>query len=329
MSEEMLSVEEIQKKLSEPFKADEVEWRVLRTIQAKNSGKCYVFVTPYVQSRAIMIRLDEVVGIGNWENEFKEMHNGILCGIKIHFSNGKTLTKWDGADPTDFESTKGGISNASKRAAVQWGIGRYLYKVNEMMVELHQERKENNMKYHNDKRHGIKGYWYTPQLPQWARVDNGEQQKKPQQQAKGNKNGKQQQRNQTTQVGGNDDISLKDLKEYINKFEMEIGLNKQPDFVVRIFNKANKSDFEGINYVRNSTIDELKQYYLAIKPVYQLSMIQKKLNFTEEEFVKIVQTYVVETKITSLFSCFFQVKTEQLKQIEKLALETYQQREAS
>jgi hypothetical protein len=37
------------------------------------------------------------------------------------------VTKWDGADPTKKEATKGGLSDSMKRAAVQWGIGRHLY----------------------------------------------------------------------------------------------------------------------------------------------------------------------------------------------------------
>ena len=33
------------------------------------------------------------------------------------------------ADNTVIERVKGGLSNAMKRAGVQWGIGRYLYKL--------------------------------------------------------------------------------------------------------------------------------------------------------------------------------------------------------
>jgi len=37
------------------------------------------------------------------------------------------VTKSDGADDSSIESAKGGISDSLKRAAVQYGIGRYLY----------------------------------------------------------------------------------------------------------------------------------------------------------------------------------------------------------
>ena len=39
--------------------------------------------------------------------------------------------KWDAAENTQVEAVKGGRSGAMKRAAVQWGIGRYLYNLEE------------------------------------------------------------------------------------------------------------------------------------------------------------------------------------------------------
>jgi hypothetical protein len=89
---------------------------------------------PYVTNRAIQDRLDSVVGPGNWKNEFREWgigSPGVLCGLSIRINDGtrdpEWITKWDGAEQTDIEAVKGGLSDAMKRAAVQWGIGRYLY----------------------------------------------------------------------------------------------------------------------------------------------------------------------------------------------------------
>jgi hypothetical protein len=37
------------------------------------------------------------------------------------------ISRCDGADDTNIEGAKGGLSDAFKRAAVKFGIGRYLY----------------------------------------------------------------------------------------------------------------------------------------------------------------------------------------------------------
>lgn len=310
-----LNLEEIQKKLAEPFDEREIEWRVLRAFKAKN-GKAYAFVAPYVESRAIMNRLDNVLGVGSWENEFKEIHNGILCGIRIHLQEQKSIIKYDGADLTDFEATKGGLSGAFKRAAVQWGIGRYLYNLSETMVEIFPDTKKGK-NYINDSKKKITGSWNSPKLPNWAlpggsniELINGTQQSP----------GKEPNNSQNGQV------SRGDLNRYISKFEMEIGLSKEPEYVSRIFGKANNVEPQGLNYVRNAPFKELKAYYDVLKPVYQLAMIRKNYNIDEDEFLNMVQTYIVEIEVKSLFSCFFNVEPDHIKEIEKLARDTYEQR---
>lgn len=127
--------EEIQEKLKEPFAADDLEWRLQRVFDEGRRG----IAVPYVTNRAIQNRLDEVVGIQNWHNEFKPWHsNGKkeaqICGISIFFPDSGWITKWDGAEDSDIESIKGGLSDSMKRAAVQWGIGRVLYEMDTVFV---------------------------------------------------------------------------------------------------------------------------------------------------------------------------------------------------
>ena len=71
-----------------------------------------------------------------WRNIFKPGPNGgVVCGLalRVHSDFSSELeqhnwiTKWDGAENTDIEGVKGGLSGAMKRAGVQWQIGRYLY----------------------------------------------------------------------------------------------------------------------------------------------------------------------------------------------------------
>ena len=55
----------------------------------------------------------------------------VICTLSIADMDNQGKTVWiaksDGAGSTDVEGDKGGISDAFKRAAVKWGIGRYLY----------------------------------------------------------------------------------------------------------------------------------------------------------------------------------------------------------
>jgi hypothetical protein len=127
----------IKAKLQAPFHPDEIEWRVGSTNADKTSG----LALSYITNRAIQDRLDDTVGPGGWRNEFREWKGkGQLCGIAIWDDERKEwITKWDGADDSDFEPTKGGLSDSMKRAAVQWGIGRYLYKLETGFVPIKQQ----------------------------------------------------------------------------------------------------------------------------------------------------------------------------------------------
>ena len=110
-------------KLKDCFESNDIEWRLQQCGKTKE-GKIWGMALAYVTNRAIMNRLDEVCGPENWKNEFKAAPDGgILCGISIKIGD-EWVTKWDGAENTDIEAVKGGLSGAMKRAAVQWGIGR-------------------------------------------------------------------------------------------------------------------------------------------------------------------------------------------------------------
>lgn len=121
-------------KLQAPFGADDIEWRIQQA-GSTQAGKLWAIVIPYITNRAIQQRLDDVCGVNGWKNEYTSTPNekGTLCGISIRF-NDEWITKYDGAEDTDIEAVKGGLSSAMKRAAVQWGIGRYLYKYEAAIV---------------------------------------------------------------------------------------------------------------------------------------------------------------------------------------------------
>ena len=132
---------QIQAELAMPFAPEDLEWRLQKVVEAKELG----IAVPYVTNRAIMGRLDDVVGPENWYNDFKPWHgaNGKeaqLCGISIRYGDG-FITKWDGAEDSDIEPVKGGLSDSMKRAAVQWGIGRVLYNMDVVFVEVEKRGK--------------------------------------------------------------------------------------------------------------------------------------------------------------------------------------------
>lgn len=117
----------ISDQLQQPFAPEDIEWRVQQA-GMKKTNEPWVKVLAYVTNRAIQARLDDLFSPFGWRNEYKDAPcGGVMCGISIKSDDGEWITKWDGAEQTQVEAVKGGLSASMKRAAVQWGIGRYLY----------------------------------------------------------------------------------------------------------------------------------------------------------------------------------------------------------
>lgn len=116
--------------LAAPFPAADLDWRVGNKSSRGDKATLLVYLT----SRAVMQRLDDVVGPAGWRDAYSPLVEGMktvgyLCELSVEVAPGQWVSKVDGADLTDIEAIKGGISSALKRAAVKWGIGRYLYDV--------------------------------------------------------------------------------------------------------------------------------------------------------------------------------------------------------
>jgi hypothetical protein len=87
----------------------------------------------YVTARTVMNRLDTVLGPENWWNRYRPAGgSSVLCALTVRLPDGSTVTKCDAggfagmADAGDDD--KSGHSDALKRAAVLFGVGRYLYR---------------------------------------------------------------------------------------------------------------------------------------------------------------------------------------------------------
>lgn len=132
------------KKLCAPFPPEDLEWRI-GNAKVENGRVTWASALVYLNARAIMDRLDEVCGPENWRNEFESWDGGVVCGIAINVTGQPTQPQWvvkyDGSEKTDIEAFKGGLTGAFKRAAVQWGIGRYLYSVKGMTAKIHDRGK--------------------------------------------------------------------------------------------------------------------------------------------------------------------------------------------
>ena len=116
---------------------DELELRV----GATNADKTMGLALAYVEARAIQARIDKVMGINNWKTRYREINGGFICTLSLR-RNGEWIAKEDGAQITDFESVKGGISSAFKRVAASgWNIGRYLYSVRNQWFPIKQRGK--------------------------------------------------------------------------------------------------------------------------------------------------------------------------------------------
>lgn len=161
----------IAEQLADPFDPFDIEWRVQQS--GVTNGKLWALVLAYVTNRAIMERLDDVFGIEGWQNEYQFMPDGgVVCGIKCKFGD-EWIVKYDGADKTAIEATKGGLSNAMKRAGVQWGIGRYLYRLESTFVSPVEGKATNDdqipafIKLEGEQR-GRRYYFDRPKLPNFA-----------------------------------------------------------------------------------------------------------------------------------------------------------------
>lgn len=110
------------KKLAAPFPKEAISWRAQSLTKDKSKAQALA----YIDARDVQDRLDAVVGPGNWQNRYPHTQGKTVCEIGIRV-DGEWIWKADGAGDTDVEAEKGALSDAFKRAAVKWGVGRYLY----------------------------------------------------------------------------------------------------------------------------------------------------------------------------------------------------------
>ena len=117
-------------KLNAPTPKNEIKYRPGSTFNL--AEKKFARMLAYVDARYVQDKLDEIVGIGNWENQYHRDEKGILfCTITITFERKDgvvgTISKTDCGTESNVEQQKGEVSDAFKRCAVNFGIARDLY----------------------------------------------------------------------------------------------------------------------------------------------------------------------------------------------------------
>jgi hypothetical protein len=160
------TVRDIEALLAAPFPAHEIEWRANHFF--KDGDELKVFLLAFVTARATMDRFDEVFGIDGWTDAYAKWgEKGVLCTISARMPDGTWNSKTDGADDTNIESTKGGISDAYKRTGYKWTVGRYLYRLDKSTMLVREKWFDGSI-YVSDEKKGFRGHCAVPTLPAWA-----------------------------------------------------------------------------------------------------------------------------------------------------------------
>jgi hypothetical protein len=125
---------EILEALSKPFDPKEVEVK----IQAVNRDRTRAQVVAYVDARTVLDRLDEVVGPTGWSDKYEVLFNSFDDEGRRTVEVKCTLTVLGVSkeDVGEGDSLKAAFSDALKRAAVKFGVGRYLYRLPKVWADL-------------------------------------------------------------------------------------------------------------------------------------------------------------------------------------------------
>lgn len=114
---------------------NEIEVRVAQTTQ-KQDGSYKVSLLLYQDARAAMKLLDEVYGT-HWTRSQQMIGENLYCTISIYDEElGQWVSRQDVGTESNTDPEKGQASDAFKRAAVNFGIGRELYTAPKIDVDL-------------------------------------------------------------------------------------------------------------------------------------------------------------------------------------------------
>ena len=137
---------DVLKQLAAPFPASVIQWKPQATTKAGDKA----LAVAYIDARDVMRRLDDVAG-GEWSFEWEPVGDAVRGALSVY-----GVTRCDVGEEGDGpmgKTLKAAVSDALKRCAVHFGVGRYLYYLDGKWVKYDAQSKK---------------LIETPQLPSWA-----------------------------------------------------------------------------------------------------------------------------------------------------------------
>ncbi len=134
------SAEQLLAALAAPFEAGEVKAK-----PAAVSGNRALAIF-YVDARVIQDRLDSVVGVAGWSDDYTVLPDGcVSCKLRCKI-DGEWITKMDvggkSEQPDEGDQMKAAFSDSLKRAAVKFGVGRYLYRTPSVWCDYDPQKRQ-------------------------------------------------------------------------------------------------------------------------------------------------------------------------------------------
>jgi hypothetical protein len=154
---------DILKRLREPFPADRIEWR-LQSCGKKQDGSIWGKALAYIDNRAAMERLDDVYD-GKWSHkeEFHAINGMAVCTVTLTLPDRIVSGSCQVEASDDIDPFKSAASGAMKRSVALLGIGRYLYNLEEGWAVI-----DPKGRYQGKTKEKEYFRWNPPVLPTWA-----------------------------------------------------------------------------------------------------------------------------------------------------------------
>lgn len=157
-----LDMADIEAALQAPTPREVVEW-IGQSVWKRTDGTYSALALAHTDARFHQNRLDEVVGMFNWQSNTRVDANLLMVGIGIrHPQTDEWVWKWDTGEDKKSKDGKSKVSDGFKRAGYQWGMARDLY-------ALPKPRCQCKGKTEGTK-HSFKGWIDSP----WAIAESGE-----------------------------------------------------------------------------------------------------------------------------------------------------------
>ncbi|ULR39751.1 Rad52/Rad22 family DNA repair protein (plasmid) [Thermus sp. NEB1569] len=123
--------------LRAPFPEEVIDVKIQAVSKDGRKGQ----VVAYVDARAVMNRLDEVLGPDGWADEYEVLADRTFQGRNgderlVEVKCRLTILGITKEDVGEGDTLKAAFSDALKRAAVKFGVGRHLYEMEKVWVDL-------------------------------------------------------------------------------------------------------------------------------------------------------------------------------------------------